>query len=180
MGANRLMRAVGLVVVALIAGSVPSSAHTDNSPVDRADGTGLVIADAVAPARVGDSLSFSASGIDGSVSGSIQYRPSLAGLDPFAAWDGAIDCLFVDGKLAFLGGDIRYPGTSTVIGRFALMIRNTIDLDHFEDPVVLRYGKEVAGTCSSSDFVGFPVVFVAVSGRVHDGNKDTIQESLPV
>jgi hypothetical protein len=169
--------AVVLVLSALVV--VPARAHTDNSPVDRADGTGVVVADAIAPARVGDALSFIARGRDGEVTGSVTYRPTLA-LDPFAAWDGTVDCLYVDGKLAFLSGDMRYPGTSTDVGRFTMMIRNTIDLDFGEDPVVLRYGADVAGTCSSADFVGVPVVLASVSGRVHDGAKDTIQETLPL
>lgn len=175
--ARRVTVAVALAVLCAAGGA---RAHVDTSPVDRASGEGMVIADAIAPARIGDSVHFEARGRDGRVDGWIQYRPLLPALDPFASWDGVVSCLFVDGKLAILGGEMRHAASDAVIGRFALAIRNTIDLDYGEDPVVLRYGSDLSGTCTERDFIGVPLVVASVSGRVHDGARDTIDEQLGI
>lgn len=185
MGARRTLFVSGLIAFGLVVAPAPARAHTNTSQIDLARGTGTVTADALKPERIGSSVSFDASGARGSVSGYLRVRPGARapslgkGFEP-AAWDGRVTCLHVDGKLAILGGTMRAPGSSSIIGRFALLVRNTIDMDLGEDPALLRYGSNVGGSCSMDEFDGLPVSTVSISARVHDGTKDTIDEQLPI
>ena len=175
------MRSIGRLLVAVLVASsgAAAGAHENTSPVDSASGTGIVIADPLKPERIGGALSFSVRRSRGMLSGWVQFRPGSATLDAAAAWDGRPTCLFMDNKLAIVGGTMRRPGSGVVIGRFALLVRNTIDMDYGEDPALLRYGTNLSGACSTNEFVmRLPLAYASVSGRVHDGSNTPITQDI--